>query len=363
MLAPLTTQIVGSYSKPEWLFDRARRSSVDGSAWRVAPPHLDEARRDAARLALHDLERAGLDLVTDGEAQRPAYDHHFYGRLAGVDIETLGVLARRNEIDDASPTRADRAQDGDWRRSLAPRIVGEIRWPGPLSVDEVVFAKRHASRPLKATVVGPLTSYTKLVDEFYGDEEAAVIALADALNAELRALEAAGADMLQIDEPAFHSRFSLARRLGPVAIERVTRGLTLPVAVHVCYGYAYYRTSKRPSDSYADVLRLLADCDRVDAISLEYEQPGHQPDLLRHCGAKHVILGLLNLGTEAIETPEHIAGRLGAALDVVPPERLHPASDCGMWHLPRDVGFGKVSALVQGTDMIRRRLGLQTRGD
>ncbi|MDQ0469346.1 hypothetical protein [Labrys wisconsinensis] len=361
MLAPLTTQIVGSYSKPEWLFDRTRRSSVDGSAWRVLPPHLDEARRDAARLALYDLERAGLDLVTDGEAQRPAYDHYFYGRLAGVDVDTLGVLPRHSEIDHVSQTRADRAQDGDWQHSRVPRIVGEIRWPGPLSVDEVVFAKRHARRPLKATVVGPLTSYTKLVDDFYRDEEAAIMALAEALNAEMRALEAAGADVLQIDEPAFHSRFSLAKQLGPAAIERVTRGLAVPVAVHVCYGYAYYRTAKRPSESYADVLELIAGCDRVDAISLEYEQPGHQPDILRHCGAKHVVLGLLNLGSEAVETPEHVAERLGAAVDVVPPERLHPASDCGMWHLPRDVAFGKVSALVEGTDIVRRRLGLPPR--
>ncbi|WP_420965410.1 hypothetical protein [Bradyrhizobium sp. B120] len=354
MLAPLTTQIVGSYAKPEWLVNRDKSFNLDGSAWRIAPPHLDAARRDAALLAIYEQERAGLDLLTDGEALRPAYDRYFYSRLKGVDADTLGIRKTNNE-EAVSPPRRDRAEQLERVRSEVPRIVGPVEWPGPLSVDELIFAKRHTKKPVKVTVIGPLTSYAKMIDDYYHDEEKAISALADALNAELRALDSAGADLLQIDEPSLTSSFSRCRRFGAAAIERVTAGLRAPVAIHVCYGYAYFHETKTPNESYADVLQLIASCARVDAISIEYEQPGHQPDLLRHCGAKHVILGLLNLGTEAVETPEHIARRLDAAARVVPPDRLHPASDCGMWHLAREAAFGKISSLVKGTEIFRQK--------
>lgn len=354
VLQPLTTQIVGSYAKPSWLVRRERAFHFDGSAWRVEPEFLDQARQDAASLAIYEQERAGLDLLTDGEAQRPAYDRYFYARLEGIDSATLGAQTRQNEIDGVSRARSDRTEELDWVRTNVPRIVGEVRWPGPLSVDELLFAKKHTNKPVKATVIGPLTSYEKLVDEYYGDEEATILAIAGALNAELRALEAAGADLLQVDEPSFHSSFTRARRVGAAALERVTEGLRTPVAVHVCYGYAYHRESKGPNESYADVLELIASCDRVDAISLEYEQPGHRAELLRHCGSKHVILGLLNLGSQQVETPDHIAARLREAMEVVPVERLHPASDCGMWHLPREIAFGKISSLADGANIIRR---------
>lgn len=356
MLEPLTTQIVGSYSKPEWLVNREKSFRLDGSAWRVSEPYLDDARRDAALLAIYEQERAGLDLLTDGEAQRPAYDRYFFSRLTGIDTETLAYRERKNEIESLTPpSPPDRADEADWVRTYAPRIVSEIRWPGPMSVDELIFAKKHTRKPVKSTVLGPLTAYTKLVDQYYRDEATAVFAIADAINAELRALEEAGADFLQIDEPAFHSNFSRVQRIGRAAVARATAGLRVPVALHVCYGYAYFRDSKNPNESYAKVLQAISECDSVYAISLEYEQPGHLPEILRHCGSKHVILGLLNLGTEAVETPEHIAERLSAALKFIPPERLHPASDCGMWHLPRPIAFGKIRALVEGTNIVRGR--------
>ncbi len=361
MLPPLSTQIVGSYTKPQWLVRHDHAFRVDGSAWRVEDEYLDEARHDAALLAILDQERAGLDVVTDGEAQRPAYDHHFYARLDGVDAVHLQRRQPQPLEVSTSIVDTDRQAELDERRTRVPRIVSELRWSKPLSVDEFRLLKANASRKVKSTVIGPLSSAGKLADEYYHDEGAVIMALADALNHELAALDKESIDLLQIDEPGFHSGLSIARRYGLEALERMTSGIRSPIAVHICYGYAYFRSMKSPSATYAEALELLASSDRIAAISLEYEQPANQPDILRHCGDKHVILGLLNLGTHVVETPDHIAGRLRAALQVVPAERLHPSSDCGMWHLPRVVAFQKIKALVDGTNIVRRELGLTPR--
>lgn len=356
MLHPLTTQIVGSYCKPEWLLRHKRTSALDDSAWRPDPEVLDMAREDCARLAIYEQERAGLDLVTDGEAQRASYDRHIFARLGGVTVEDP-VRVPRTEGAPAS-RRKEAGLEEVWDLFFTrPRIVGPVHWPGSLCVDELRFLKRHAQRPVKANVVGPLTALERLVDEHYGDEAAAISAIAAALNRELLALQAAGADVLQIDEPSFHFRLDRARRIGVAAVDRMVEGVTVPVVLHLCYGYAFSVESKCASPDYAEAVTLAAACN-VAAVSLEYEQPGHGPSLLRSCGNRHVVLGLLDLGTEAVETPEHVADRLRAALAVVPPERLHPASDCGMWHLPREVAFAKIRSLVLGTRILRQEFSL-----
>ena len=351
-LHPLTTQIVGSYRKPHWLARHQRMRALDGSWWRPEPEVLQEAKEDAARLAIYDQERAGLDLVTDGEAQRAAYDRHFLAGLSGIDTHNLcdtdGYISEVTTVKRRTEGYEEYAAISD----LKPRLVGDITFRKAVGVEEVQFLKQHASRPVKATVIGPMSLFCQTVDQFYDDDEAAVLAFATALNRELLALEAAGADVLQIDEPVFDSRLSMARRVGKTAINRMVAGVRTPVIVHVCYGYAFVIHDKSASPSYPEALEILSDC-AITGISLEYEQPGHEPSILSHCGDKHVVLGLLNLGTEKIETPEHIAERLRAALAVVPAERLHPASDCGMWYLPRDIAFGKIQALVEGTRLIR----------
>lgn len=205
---------------------------------------------------------------------------------------------------------------------------------------------------IKATVVGPLTLATNLVDHFYGEAEALALALARALNGELRALEAAGADVIQIDEPGFHFDVAAVRAYGLDALTQLVAGVTVPVIVHVCYGYALVFREKSESPAYPELLERLSEAP-VAGMSIEYEQPGHGPELLRRCGDKHVVLGLLDLGTEAVETPDHIARRLDAAMRVVPPERLHPASDCGMWYLPRPVADAKINALAAGARLVR----------
>lgn len=355
-LKPLMTQIVGSYAKPNWLARHQRMRALDGSWWRPDADVLEEAKQDAARLAIYDQERAGLDLVTDGEAQRASYDRHFLPALTGIDFAGLEQVASATEI--IANRRINNEAEEYLRVSeLKPRIIGEVRWARAAGIDELRFLKRRARAAVKASVIGPLSLFLQTVDHFYRDQEEAVMAFAAALNRELLALDAEGADVIQIDEPTFHSRLSLARRIGKAAITRMVDGVRAPVIVHVCYGYAFLYKEKSASPTYPEVLDVLSDCP-ITGISLEYEQPGHEPSLLKHCGDKHVVLGLLNLGTREVETPEHVAARLRSALEVVPPERLHPCSDCGMWYLPRDIAFGKISALVKGTGIVRRALAI-----
>jgi 5-methyltetrahydropteroyltriglutamate--homocysteine methyltransferase len=350
-LQPLMTQIVGTYAKPHWLGRHQRMRALDGSWWRPEPLVLQEAKEDAALLALYEQERAGLDLVTDGEAQRSSYDRHFLQGLTGIDLTQTEQASVNSEVATVKRTIEGLEEYTDLSETR-PSIVGEVRWTKPIAVDELRFLKRHARKPAKVNVIGPLSLFLQTVDRFYYDREAAVMALAYAINQELLALEAAGADVIQLDEPAFHSRLSLARRIGRAAIARAVEGVRVPVLAHVCYGYAVVYKEKSASPSYPEVLEILADCP-IAGISLEYEQPKHDPSLLRYCGDKHVVLGLLDLSTDRIETPQHIATRLCAALEVVPAARLHPSSDCGMWHLPRTVAFGKISALVAGAGRVR----------
>ena len=309
------------------------------------------------RLAIYEQERAGLDLITDGEARRASYSRHFLHGLNGIDITRLEEITQTGAVA-TRKRRTDADQDAYVQRNqMAPLVVDEISWKGPIVLEELRFLKRHANRPVKATVIGPLSLSRHVADRVYGDDEALVMALAAALNQELRALDAEGADVLQIDEPSFHSGVALARRFGKAAIERMVDGVRAPVIAHICYGYALVYTEKSASPTYPEALEILADCP-IAAISLEYAQPKHQPELLRHCGDKHVVLDLLDLAAPDAETSGLIADRLRAALAVVPADRLHPAPDCGMWYLPRPLAYAKIAALAEGTRIVRTELGL-----
>jgi 5-methyltetrahydropteroyltriglutamate--homocysteine methyltransferase len=236
-------------------------------------------------------------------------------------------------------------------------VTGPIRFQRSVASDEAAFAKSVASKPLKTTVIGPVSLSRQVSDHHYGDRDALVLDLAAALNQEMLALQAVGVDLLQIDEPAWHSDLDLVRRIGHQAISRMMEGISIPVVAHICYGYAIVFKEKTPSSDYPEVLELLA-ATPITGISLEYEQPGHGPDILKHCGDKHVLIGLLDLGKAEAETPGHVADRLMAALDVIPAERLHPSSDCGMWHLPRALAYAKIAALGEGTRIVKQRIGL-----
>lgn len=352
MKRPLTTQLVGSYTKPNWLINHQHVTSPSNTFWRPDPEVLQEAQDDATLVAIADQERAGLDVITDGEQRRQRYDTYFF-RFGGIDQENLGRWSmdkRDMSFIDLKPEVRARLD-----QAMTPRVVSEITWPGPMALDDLRFLKRHTSRPIKMTVIGPLTTATRLANAYYPDEESLGLAVAAAINQELRALDAAGVDILQLDEPDFHFRHDQAIKWGTQALNMALDGLRATTAVHVCYGYATIG-EKHIDPRYGQILAAIA-ASRTQCISLEYEQPGHTPELLQHCADKTIILGLLNLGTPNIEKPEYIAGRIRAALEVIPPERLHLAPDCGMWFLPRKVAFAKLRALVIGGDIIRSELG------
>jgi 5-methyltetrahydropteroyltriglutamate--homocysteine methyltransferase len=339
---PLTTTLVGSYPQPEWLVDRqllrsrmpARVRARD--VWRVPEALLEQAQDDATVLAMRDMERAGVDVVTDGEVRRESYSNRFATALAGMDVDNPGVVPGRT----GRPTQV-------------PRVTGPIRRRGPVLARDVRFARANTERPLRVTVPGPFTMAQQCQDDHYGDERALAMDLAAAVNAELKDLVAAGADVVQLDEPYLQARAQRARVYALEAIERALDGVRGPTALHTCFGYAYV-VHDRP-DGYP-FLDELADC-AADQVSIESAQQRLDPAIVRRLGRKTVILGVLDLADESpVESPGEVANRIRAALAHVEPERLVLAPDCGMKYLPRDVALGKLRALVAGRDIVRGEL-------
>ena len=342
MGAPLLTTLVGSYPQPDWLVDRRLLGSRGparvrvADIWRVPEPLLEQAQDDATVLALRDMERAGIDVVTDGEARRESYSNRFATALDGMDLENPGVV----------PSRTG-------RRTTVPRVAGPVRRREPVLVRDVRFARANTDRPLRVTVPGPFTMSHQCQDDWYGDQRALALDLAAAVNAELRDLKAAGADVVQIDEPHLQARPEAARAYALEAIERALDGVPGPTALHTCFGYAHL-VHDRP-DGYP-FLDELADC-AADQVSIESAQQRLDPAIVRRLGRKTVVLGVLDLADESpVESPEEVAGRARAALAHVEPERLVLAPDCGMKYLPRAVAFGKLRALVAGRDLVLRAI-------
>jgi len=338
----LTTTLVGSYPQPEWLVDRELlRSRMPARVrardlWRVPEALLEQAQDDATVLALRDMERAGVDVVTDGEVRRESYSNRFATALDGMDVENPGLVPGRTG-----------------RLTQVPRVAGPVRRREPVLVRDVRFARANTDRPLRVTVPGPFTMAQQCQDDHYGDERALAVDLAVAVNAELKDLAAAGADVLQIDEPYLQARPERARRYALEAIERALDGVPGLTALHTCFGYAYV-VRDRP-DGYP-FLDELADC-AADQVSIESAQQRLDPAIVRRLGRKTVILGVLDLADESpVESPAEVAARIRAALDHVEPERLVLAPDCGMKYLPRAVAQGKLRALVAGRDLVRGAL-------
>ena len=338
----LTTTLVGSYPQPEWLVDRELlRSRMPARVrardlWRVPEALLEQAQDDATVLALRDMERAGVDVVTDGEVRRESYSNRFATALDGMDVENPGLVPGRTG-----------------RLTQVPRVAGPVRRREPVLVRDVRFARANTDRPLRVTVPGPFTMAQQCQDDHYGDERALALDLGVAVNAELKDLAAAGADVLQIDEPYLQARPERARRYALEAIERALDGVPGLTALHTCFGYAYV-VHDRP-DGYP-FLDELADC-AADQVSIESAQQRLDPAIVRRLGRKTVILGVLDLADESpVESPAEVAARIRAALDHVEPERLVLAPDCGMKYLPRAVAQGKLRALVAGRDLVRGAL-------
>ncbi len=342
MAEVLVTTVVGSYPQPGWLVDRERLGARlpprvrMRELWRVPEAYLEEAQDDATRLAVRDMERAGVDVVTDGEMRRESYSNRFATALDGIDLDEPGVVRGRT--------------GGD---VVVPRVVGPVRRTRPVEVRDVEFLRSVTDRRIKITLPGPFTMTQQAVNEHYARDRDLALAYAEAVNEELRDLKAAGADVVQIDEPWLQSRPEQAREYALEAIDGALEGIDGETVVHTCFGYAHV-VHDRP-DGYP-FLRELADC-RATHLSLEAAQPDLDPEVLRAVEGKTIVLGVLDLGAPEAETPEGVAGRIRRALEVLPPERLAVAPDCGMKYLPRDLAFRKLEAMVAGARIVRAELG------
>jgi len=332
------TSLVGSYPQPEWLIDRARLAGRfpprvrARELWRPDPDHLAEAQDDATVVAIRAQEAAGLDILTDGEIRRESYSNHFATRLEGVDIDNPGE-----------------ALDRSGHPNPVPRVVGPVRRPGPVQVSDLRFLQAHTDRAVKVTVPGPFTMSQQAQDDHYGDPRDLALAYAEACNAEVRDLFAAGADVVQLDEPYMQARPEPARRYGLEALNRALDGVTGTTAVHVCFGYAAI-IHERPS-GYS-FLPELADCS-CDQVSIETAQSNLDTSVLKQLADKTIILGVLDLSTPEVETAAVVTERVRRALPFVDPDRVVLAPDCGMKYLPRASAEGKMRSMVAAARVLR----------
>jgi 5-methyltetrahydropteroyltriglutamate--homocysteine methyltransferase len=340
-LPVLPTTLVGSWPQPSWLIDRARLEAhlpvrvTTRVLWLVDDDHLDEAQRDAVALAVIEQERLGLDIVTDGEVRRESYSNRFATSLDGIDLDRPG-----------------QAVDRTGATVPVPRVVGPIRRLRPVEVDVVAQVRRHTDRPLKVTLPGPFTMGQQAQDDFYGDDAELAMAYAAAVNEEVHDLFAAGADLVQLDEPYVQARPEAARRHAVAAIDRALQGATGTTVLHVCFGYGRHVADKPTG---YDFLGELDACD-ADEISIEAAQPRLDLGVLHDLATKRVHVGVLDLRDTTVESTDVVAGRIRAALQHLPPDRLVIAPDCGCKYLSRDVAWGKAAAMVAAAAQIRREL-------
>jgi 5-methyltetrahydropteroyltriglutamate--homocysteine methyltransferase len=336
----IPTTVVGSYPQPEWLVDRdaLRHRRVPRvhapELWRVSGDLLEQAQDDATVLAIRDMERAGIDIITDGEIRRESYSNRIALSLEGIDAERPASVPGRT-----GPT-------------LVPRVVGKIHRRGSVEQRDAAFLRRSSDRATKITLPGPFTLAQQAFDEFYGDEEAMAMDYAAAVNEELRDIIAAGVDVVQLDEPWMQARPDRAARYGVRVLNRALTGITTPTTVHVCFGYAEMVPDKPPAYAF---LSELADC-AARQISIETAQPNVDLGVLSDLSNKQIMLGVLDLSSPVAETGEQVAQRLRKALKYVVPERLVAAPDCGMKYLSRELAFAKLTAMAEGAAILRREL-------
>jgi 5-methyltetrahydropteroyltriglutamate--homocysteine methyltransferase len=337
----IPTTVVGSYPQPDWLVDRSALEHHGvprvhaHEIWRVAEPWLGQAQDDATILAIAEMERAGIDIISDGEMRRESYSNYFGLALDGLDTANIGSVIGANG-----------------RATPVPRVVGRIRRKGPVERRDAEFLVRHANHATKITVPGPFTLSQQMQNECYADEAELAMDLAVAVNEELRELKATGVDVVQIDEPWVRGAPDKAARFGVAAMNRALDGIAGPTVVHICLGYGHLVRNKPSGYTF---LPQLADAVATQ-VSLEAAQPRLDLGVLKELGGKTILLGVLDLGDPAVETPETVADRLRDGLRYVAAERLVAAPDCGMKYLPRDAAFGKLQALAAGAAIVRREL-------
>ena len=331
------TSLVGSYPQPDWLIDRARLSKMVprvrmDDLWLIDATELEEKQDEATLLAIRDQERAGLDIITDGEQRRESYSNRFATALEGVDTENPGSTLNRSG-----------------KPIPVPRVTGKIRRKYPVQLRDLQFLRANTKRLVKMTVPGPFTMSKQAQNEFYQSDEAMALDYAAAVNDEIKDLFSAGADVVQIDEPWMQQHPDRAREYGLKALDRALDGVTGTVAVHLCFGYAAVVHDKPVGYSFLSEL----EGSRAGQISIEAAQPKLDLGVLKALPSKTIILGVIDLSDMTIETPDTVATRIRDALPHVSPDRMVIAPDCGMKYLPRDVAFGKMQAMVRGASLVR----------
>ena len=338
----LPTTVVGSYPQPDWLVDREMLSkSVPRTRmtqmWRIPQAYLEQAQDDATILAIRDLERAGIDIVTDGEIRRESYSNRFATALEGIDTDNPAIITSRSG-----------------QQTPVPRVVGHVVRSGPVELRDMEFLRRNTDRVAKITLPGPFTMSQQARNEFYKDDEELAMALAAAVNAEALELQKAGADVIQLDEPWVRNDPAAARRYAVKAINRALQGITVPTVVHICFGYAAVVPGDTKPSGYS-FLAELADS-TAEQISIEAAQPKLDLGVLADLSSKKILLGVIDLGNPEIETAAVIADRIRHGLNYISADRLIPAPDCGMKYMPRHVAFGKLKAMSEAAAIVRKEI-------
>src|SRR3954451_9939975 len=341
----LPTTVVGSYPQPEWLVNRAMLSKVGPrtrmhAMWRLAAEHLDEAQDDATVVAIRDIERAGIGIVTDGEIRRESYSNRFATALEGIDDENPAMITSRSGH--ATPV---------------PRVTGPVKRTAPVELRDMQFLRQNTDRAAKITLPGPFTMSQQAKNEFYKDDEELAMAFAEAVNAEALDLQKAGADVIQLDEPWVRNNPELAKRYAVKAINRALQGITVPTVVHLCFGYAAVVPGSTKPAGYAFLAEL--DDSIADQISIEAAQPKLDLGVLKDLSSKKIMLGVLDLGDPGIEPVAVVADRIRNGLKHVTAERLVVAPDCGMKYMPRHIAFGKLKAMCDAAAAVRKEIGLR----
>jgi 5-methyltetrahydropteroyltriglutamate--homocysteine methyltransferase len=337
----IPTSLVGSYPQPEWLIDRQKLGhrmpprTRAAELWRVAPEFLEQAQDDATILAIRAQERAGLDILTDGEMRRESYSNRFATALSGVDLDNPGKIVSRTG-----------------NEALVPRVRGKIERLRPVEVRDLKFLRANTDRKIKITLPGPFTMSQQAQNDFYNTEEEMVLDYAAAVNEEMKDLFAAGADIVQLDEPWMEAHAEKARKLGMTALRRALEGVKGTTALHICFGYAAMVPGRPAKYSF---LEELADSP-IEQISIETAQASLDTSVLAKLPAKTIILGVIDLSKTEVETPETVAARIRRALPYVSAERLVAAPDCGMKYLPTESAFGKLQSLAAGAAIVRKEV-------
>ncbi len=340
MLFPTT--LVGSYPQPDWLIDRKRLTESipprvrASDLWRIPEPWLAAAQDDATLLAIQAQEEAGIDIVTDGEIRRESYSNRFATALEGIDLERHGVAVTRSG-----------------KQQAVPRIVGKIRRKHAVEIEDLRFLKEHTTRKTKITVPGPFTMSQQAQNDYYKSVEEAAMDYAAAVNEEIRDLFAAGADVVQIDEPYMQAQPEKAREYGVRALNRALEGIAGVTAVHICFGYAVYLKNKPSGYSFLPEFAACA----CKQISIETAEPKLDCAVLAKLPGKKIMVGCIDLSTPEVETPHMVVGRVKRALPFVKPEDVILAPDCGMKFLPRESAFGKLEAMVEAAKILRAEFG------